>query len=38
MMYRMGDWSSDGPLYDVMTPREEPYLIEMGIRDAFLNG
>ena len=23
--------------YDVMTPREEPYLIEMGIRDAFLN-
>lgn len=38
MMYRLGDWSSDGPLYDVMTPREEPYLIEMGIRDAFLNG
>lgn len=38
MLYRLGDWSSSGPLYDVMTPREEPYLIETGIRDAFLNG
>ncbi len=27
-----GRLGSDGPLYDVMTPREEPYLIEMGIR------